>query len=112
MSRVFGIDLGVSHARVAFVDAAGCAAAAPGADGEPLTPAALYLDGDRATVGAQARLYGQTHPRFLFDRVRPALGHPSALFECGGRSYRPEEAAALLLRRLAEDPASRRGASS
>ena len=100
MAKAVGIDLGTTNSVVAATMEGGQAEVIPNAEGARTTPSVVAFteDGERL-VGQVAK--------------RQAILNPEATvysrFEIRGKQYAPEEIAALILRKLAEDAAKSLG---
>jgi molecular chaperone DnaK len=105
-----GIDLGTTFSAVAAVDLAGRPVILPNAEGEQITPSAVYFDGERPYVGMAARRAATRAPQECIEFVKRHIGDPAWRFETAhGTAYTAEEISALILRRLAEDATSALG---
>ena len=101
--NLVGIDLGTTFSVIAHLNASGRASALPNADGAPLTPSVIYLDGKTAVVGQPARdaAAGGSTDVALF--VKRDMGKSFYSKPIGGKQYRPETLSAIILRKLKQD---------
>lgn len=99
---IVGIDLGTTNSLVA-VWRDGQARLVPNGLGEVLTPSCVSLDADGSVlVGRAARERLQTHPECSAAVFKRYMGSDHTV-RLGGRSFRPEELSALVLRALKAD---------
>lgn len=102
MARIIGIDLGTTNS-LAAVWEAGESRLIPNTFGEYLTPSVVSMDQDgEIYVGKVARERMITHPEATVSVFKRFMG-TAKTYQLGGRSYRPEELSAFILRRLKED---------
>jgi len=99
---IVGIDLGTTHSLIgAFLD--GKATLFPNPLGDVLTPSAISIDEDgRLLVGRAARDRLISHPDASVASFKRWMGS-SRETKLGGRSYRPEDLSALVIRSLLDD---------
>jgi molecular chaperone HscC len=99
---IVGIDLGTTNSLVAYWDGGG-SRLIPNSLGAVLTPSCVSLDLDGTVlVGRAAQERLQTHPARTASVFKRHMGTDRGI-PLGGRSYRPEELSALVLRSLKED---------
>ncbi|NER62492.1 Hsp70 family protein, partial [Pseudomonas sp. MAFF212428] len=99
---IVGIDLGTTHSLVA-IWRHGASELVPNALGQLLTPSVVGLDDEgRVLVGQAARERLHTHPKLTTALFKRYMGSNQQV-PLGGRSYRPEELSALVLKSLKED---------
>ena len=99
---ILGIDLGTTNS-LAAVWRGGRAELIPSAAGGFLTPSAVSIDENGTVlVGQAARDRLISHPDRSAARFKRYMG-TDKVFSLGGKSFRPEELSALVLRRLRED---------
>ena len=99
---ILGIDLGTTNS-LAAVWRGGRAELIPSAAGGFLTPSAVSIDENGTVlVGQAARDRLISHPDRSAARFKRYMG-TDKVFSQGGKSFRPEELSALVLRRLRED---------
>jgi molecular chaperone HscC len=99
---IVGIDLGTTNS-LAAVWREGASELVANALGEYLTPSVVGLDDEgRVLVGQAARERLHTHPQLTAALFKRHMGSAQEV-RLGGRSFRPEELSALVLRSLKED---------
>jgi len=99
---IVGIDLGTTNSLAAYWDG-GAPRLIPNSLGTYLTPSCVSLDEDGAVlVGRAARERLQTHPGRTASLFKRHMGTDRELL-VGGRTFRPEELSALVLRSLKAD---------
>jgi molecular chaperone DnaK len=104
VSRIIGIDLGTTFSALAVVNELDQPEIVTNRDGESITPSVVLFQGDLPLVGTMAKRAATTAPLDVVEFVKRALGDPSWRFDdSSGRSYRPEEVSALIVKRLKED---------
>ncbi len=94
MSGMFGIDLGTTNSLIARL-VEGRPVPIP-IDGNPIVPSVVLYDGDRVTVGREARNLELQHPERSLRSVKRKMG-TDHLFTVGERTLRPEEVSAEVL---------------
>ena len=96
---IVGIDLGTTNSAVAvWLD--GRPQLVPNSLGSFLTPSAVSVDEDgQVLVGMAARERQVTHPRVTATAFKRWMGTERATALGSNRTFRPEELAALVLRR-------------
>jgi molecular chaperone DnaK len=102
-SQLIGIDLGTTMSAIAHLDAAGRVTVLPNSEGEPLTPSAVYLDGDQAVVGKSAKQAAAHLPEKVATYVKREMGKHGFSRTIDGRQFRPETLSAIILRKLKLD---------
>jgi molecular chaperone DnaK len=104
LGRIIGIDLGTTFSAVAAVNDLDQPEVLINRDGESTTPSVVLFQGDEPLVGTMAKRAATTAPLDVVEFVKRAMGDSSWRFDTtGGRSYRPEEVSALIVKRLKED---------
>ena len=106
---VVGIDLGTTLSVLAHLDSKGIATTIPNSDGEPLTPSAIYLDGDNAIVGKAAKAAAAHNPEKVATFVKRSMGAPLFARSVDGRQFRPETLSAIIMRKMMRDAERRIG---
>jgi molecular chaperone DnaK (HSP70) len=109
MSHVFGIDLGTTFSVIAQVDDAGRAVVIPNAEGNHITPSAVWFDGDTRVVGQTAKENAVLYPDDVVTFVKRHMGEAGWIFTYQGNEYTPEEVSSYILRKLATDAAEATG---
>jgi len=107
--NVVGIDLGTTMSVVAHLDRAGVTQTLSNSDGEPLTPSALYLEGNPAVVGKAAKDASSHYPDKVATIIKRDIGSPFYSRMIDGRQFRPETLSAIILRKLKLDAERRIG---
>ncbi|MFJ4196402.1 molecular chaperone HscC [Pseudomonas sp. NPDC089534] len=99
---IVGIDLGTTNSLVAVWQGES-SELVPNALGQFLTPSVVGLDDqDRILVGQAARERLHTHPRLTASLFKRHMGSATEI-RLGGKTFRPEELSALVLKSLKED---------
>ena len=101
-NSVVGIDLGTSFSSVACLDHQGRPNVLKNAEGETMTPSAVYFGPEGVLVGTPALQAGREEPDRLVEHPKRYLGEKSA-WEIGGVSYSPVDVSAFILRKLRKD---------
>jgi molecular chaperone DnaK len=104
LGRIIGIDLGTTFSAAAVVNDLNQPEIVTNRDGESITPSVVLFQGDAPLIGTMARRAATTAPLDVVEFVKRAMGDPSWRFDAtDGRTYRPEEVSALIVKRLVED---------
>ncbi|ACL02841.1 2-alkenal reductase [Desulfatibacillum aliphaticivorans] len=103
MKRIYGIDLGTTYSSIAYVDEFGKAVVIPNSENERVTPSVVFFDGDAVVVGGVAKESARLYPNEVVSFIKRSMGEPNFLFEYNGKSYRPEEISAYVLKKVAKD---------
>ena len=98
--NLVGIDLGTTFSVIAHLDSKGKPATLPNKDGEPLTPSAVYLQGNSAVVGKAAREAAAVDAGRVALCVKRDMGGVRYTHTVDGRVFRPETLSAIILRKL------------
>ena len=102
--RIYGIDLGTTYSAIAFIDEYGKAQVITNSDNERVTPSVVFFESEEnIVVGKIAKESAKTDPGSVADFVKRQMSDKDWTFEVGGKSYKPEEISALILKRLAGD---------
>lgn len=111
LENLVGIDLGTTFSVIAQFNADGTATTIPNAEGEPLTPSAVYLDiaSNTAVVGRAACEAAETEADKVANFVKRDMGKPYYSRPVCGRRMRPETLSAIVLRKLKQDAEKRIG---
>jgi len=107
--NVVGIDLGTTISVVAHLDNTGVTQTLSNSDGEPLTPSALYLDGNHAVVGKSAKDAASHYPEKVATIIKRDIGSSFYSRMIDGKQFRPETLSAIILRKLKMDAERRIG---
>ncbi|MDD3082549.1 MAG: Hsp70 family protein [Desulfobacterales bacterium] len=103
MKRIYGIDLGTTYSSIAYIDEYGKPVVIPNLDNQRLTPSVVFFDGDAVIVGEVAKESAKLYPEQVVGFIKRSMGEANFLFEYAGKSYRPEEIASFILRKLVQD---------
>ncbi len=103
LTKVYGIDLGTTYSCISYVDEHGKAVIVPNAENERITPSVVFFDGNNVLVGNEAKQNSVLYPDQVVAFVKRAMGDPNYSFEYDGKTYKPEEISALILRKLVSD---------
>jgi len=106
MANIVGIDLGTTFSALATLNAIGKPEIVPNADGERLTPSAIFFDeenSDIIRVGIEAinsrRLNAQRSVRW----IKRNMGDPKYHKRIDNKDWTPVELSALILKKLKQD---------
>jgi molecular chaperone DnaK len=98
---VFGIDLGTTDSRIAYVDDAGQPVILKNVMGEDTTPSVVYFESpETVVVGRQAKDSAVLVPDLVVELVKRQMGQ-NVDYSFHGREHTPESISALILRELA-----------
>jgi molecular chaperone DnaK len=106
MSQIAGIDLGTTFSALSILNEIGKPQIVPNADGDRLTPSALYFDEENADtirVGTEAINSRQINPDRSVRWIKRHMGDPDYRKNVDGRSWSPVELSGLILRKLKQD---------
>lgn len=104
MKTVFGIDLGTTYSCISYVDEFGKPVIVHNSEGEMTTPSVVYFESpDNVVVGRTAREHADIYPDRVISCVKRGMGDDGWIFDCDAVSYKPQEVASFILRRLAKD---------
>jgi molecular chaperone DnaK len=104
VGEIVGIDLGTTFSAVARMNELGKPEIIRNRDGDNIMPSVVLFQGDIPIVGKMAKHSAATAPDDVVQYVKRAMGDPTWRFETSeGKSFRPEEISALILKRLKED---------
>jgi molecular chaperone DnaK len=101
--NLVGIDLGTTMCAIAQLDTAGVLRTVPNNQGEPLTPSAIYIDGNQVVVGRSAKRAAAHHPHKVATLVKRDIGKPQYSRQVDGRCFRPETLSAMIIKKLKQD---------
>lgn len=104
-----GIDLGTTLSVIAHLDQTGTATCIPNAQGDLLTPSAIYIDGEDVVVGKAARDAAAHFPDKVATLIKRDIGRRHFSRVVDGRTFRPETLSAILLKKLKQDAERRIG---
>jgi molecular chaperone DnaK len=101
MQRVpVGIDLGTTYSCISHLDRQGAPHTLPNPEGELATPSVVLLDGDDVIVGTEALRNAVRNPDRVIENSKRYMGDPRKAWVIDGRTHRPPDVAALILRHL------------
>jgi len=102
MNPVLGIDLGTTCCCVykwsgsdveIFLDKAG----------NPTTPSLVYFGEKETVVGGVAKRKGGMDPDYFVSKIKREMGNRDFQLEIRGKSYKPEDISAIILKRLVDN---------
>ena len=109
-SKIFGIDLGTTYSAIAWIDGFGQPEVLLNENDEPLIPSALYYESSgEVLVGTVAKKSAPIDPSRFVDMIKPNMGEAGSCWSIEGVDHRPEEASALILKRLKQIAEERTG---
>jgi molecular chaperone DnaK (HSP70) len=101
---IVGIDLGTTYSCIAYVDDTGRPVVLKNSEGHNVTPSVVFFESeDNVPVGRTAKDAMKTDHDKVVAFMKRNMGKPNATYQINGRSYRPEEVSAYVLRRLVND---------
>lgn len=98
-----GIDLGTTYSVLAHVDNSGRPWTISNAEGDAITPSAVFFDRDQVVVGKPAVKAAEFEPTRVAQFVKRQMGESHYGSPIGGRIFPPEVLQSLVLRKLCED---------
>ena len=104
-----GIDLGTTFSVIACLDSSGRPQTVPNAEGDLLTPSAVFFDRDNTVVGKEALKAGAIEPERLAQFVKRDMGNPVYSEPVNGEHLPPEVIQSLVLEKLKSDAGRRLG---
>jgi molecular chaperone DnaK len=112
MSNIAGIDLGTTFSELAILNAIGKPEIVPNADGERITPSAIYFDEDHPDVirvGIEALNSRHLNPQRSVRWIKREMGNTSYRKNIDGKDWTPVELSSLILKKLRQDSSAERG---
>lgn len=106
MTNIVGIDLGTTFSELAILNAIGKPEIIPNADGERLTPSAIFFDEenpDMIRVGVEAINSRYLNAERSVRWVKRHIGDPSYHKTIDGKDWTAVELSALILKKLKQD---------
>ncbi len=101
---VFGIDLGTTYSCIAYVDEHGRPVVVPNSENALTTPSVVYFESaSNIVVGEVAKDVAKVDPGLVVESVKRHMGDPLWAREYHGRTYRPQDVSALILRKVVGD---------
>ncbi len=102
--RVFGIDLGTTYSCIAYVDEHGRPIVVPNSENALTTPSVVYFESSsNIVVGQVAKDVAKVAPDLVVEAVKRHMGDALWSRELHGRTYRPQDVSALILRKVVGD---------
>lgn len=96
-----GIDLGTTFSSLAYVDAAGHLTSLALEDGGFTIASAVYFKSEHeVVVGDEALAYSMIYPDRVARKFKREMCKEGAGFTCDGKTHRPEELSAIVLKTL------------
>lgn len=95
-----GIDLGTTYSCLSHLDRHGQPHTLPNPEGELSTPSIVLFDGSKVVVGTEALRNAVRAPERVVQHAKRYIGDPRKAWVIDGRTYRPPDIAALILRHL------------
>lgn len=112
MSNITGIDLGTTFSALAILNAIGKPEIVPNADGERLTPSAIFFDEedpDVIRVGIEALNSRYLNAERSVRWIKRYMGDKKYRIKIDGKKWTPVELAALILKKLKQDCSAANG---
>jgi molecular chaperone DnaK len=106
MANISGIDLGTTYSALAILNPIGKPQIIPNADGDRLTPSAIYFDdeqSDTIRVGVEAVHSRHVNPERSVRWIKRHMGDPDYNKPIDDRSWNPVELSAMILAKLKQD---------
>ena len=112
MGNIVGIDLGTTFSSLAMLNAIGKPEIIPNADGERLTPSAIFFDEDNAgviRVGIEALNSRHLNPARSVRWIKRQMGEAEYKVHIDDKDWTPVELSALILKKLKQDCSAPQG---
>jgi molecular chaperone DnaK len=112
MTNIAGIDLGTTFSSLAVLNAIGKPEIVANADGERLTPSAVFFDEedpDTVRVGVEALNSRYLNAARSVRWIKRHIGEPDYKVKIGRKSWTAVELSALILKKLKQDCSAERG---
>ena len=112
MGNIVGIDLGTTFSSLAMLNAIGKPEIIPNADGDRLTPSAIYFDEDNGgiiRVGVEALNSRHLNAARSVRWVKRHMGDPDYKVTIDGKDWTATELSALILKKLQQDCSAQAG---
>lgn len=109
--NIAGIDLGTTFSAVAVLNAVGKPEIVPNADGERITPSAIFFDEDSKTarVGIEALNSRYLNTARSVRWIKRHMGDTSYRVNIDGKGWTPIELSSLILKKLKQECATENG---
>jgi len=112
MANIAGIDLGTTYSAIAILNAIGKPEIVSNADGDRLTPSAIYFDEENSEtirVGVEAINSRHVNPERSARWIKRHIGDPDYGKLIDGRTWTAVELSAMILAKLKQDAELERG---
>ena len=112
MANIVGIDLGTTFSELAILNAIGKPEIVPNADGERLTPSAIFFDEENPElirVGIEALNSRHLNPARSVRWIKRHMGDTEYKVGIDGTDWTPVELSALILKKLKQDAETAHG---
>jgi molecular chaperone DnaK len=112
MANIVGIDLGTTFSALAMLNAIGKPEIVPNADGERLTPSAIFFDEENADVirvGIEAINSRHLNASRSARWIKRHMGDPEYKVNIDGKDWTAVDLSALILKKLKQDAAGEHG---
>ncbi|NQT18811.1 MAG: Hsp70 family protein [Planctomycetes bacterium] len=103
MACRIGIDLGTTNSAAAHVDIDGKPEIIPNCEGDNTTPSVVAFEDDAVLVGRAALAQAAVNPQNTVMAIKRHMAEHSYAVKIRDNLYRPQEIAALILRRIKQD---------
>ena len=103
MSKVVGIDLGTTNSAIAALDDIGKPKIVANQDGGNITPSVIFFEGDNVIVGEEAKKATQYAPEKCIRFVKRSMQKEDAVIKVEDKSFSPEQASSLILKKIVQD---------
>ena len=106
MSNLAGIDLGTTFSAIAVLNGIGKGQIVPNAEGERVTPSAVYFDEEDSEiirVGIEAVNSRHMNPERSVRWIKRHMGETDYRVNIDGKDWSPEELSSLILKKLKQD---------
>jgi len=111
-ANIVGIDLGTTFSALAILNAIGKPEIIPNADGERLTPSAIFFDeenSDVVRVGIEAINSRHLNAKRSIRWIKRYMGDSNYRKDIDGKEWTPVELSGLILKKLKEECATEHG---
>ena len=112
MANIVGIDLGTTFSALARLNAIGRPEIVPNADGERLTPSAIFFDEDNSDiirVGIEAINSRHLNAQRSVRWIKRQMGDMDYRMNVDGKDWTPVELSGLILKKLKQDCSAEQG---
>ena len=98
-----GIDLGTTYSSLAIVNDHGEPEIITNAEGERLTPSAVFFDADGVVVGDIAKESAVVHPDDVALFTKREMGNPNWFYKYNGKRLTPPDVSSFILKKIKND---------